>query len=103
MDDVVHVPPTPGVAVDNDDVAVTDIAGGVTLLEENPNRKSALIINTGEVEMRVTTDGSDPTATRGKLIPAGSSLNLSSPFCPVSEVKGFAADPGTTANASEVS
>lgn len=100
--DKVYVPETPGVAVDNDDVAVDDSPGGVLLLQANPNRKSALIINVGSVGMRVTTDGSAPTATHGKLVGAGGMLSLSVPFCPIDEVRAFCADPGTVANASEV-
>lgn len=103
MAEYVDVPST-GEANDNDDVAVTAAAGGVTLLEENKHRKSALIINTGEAPMRVTTDGSAPTATHGKLIPAGASLVMSSPYCPTVAVKAIrAGDTDTTANASEVS
>lgn len=100
--DTIYVPETPGTAVDNDDIAVDDSPGGVPLLQANPNRKSALIINTGSGDMRVTTDGSAPTATHGKLVGAGSILSLSVPFCPIDVVLAFCADPGTTANASEV-
>lgn len=102
ISDTVHVPEIPGTAIDNDDIAVDDSPGGVPLLQANPNRKSALIINTGSEDMRVTTDGSAPTATHGKLVGAGSILSLSVPFCPIGEVLGFCPDPGTTANASEV-
>lgn len=102
MSDTVYVPPTPGTAVDSDDVTVDDTAGGVVLLQANPDRKSALIINTGDGSMRVTTDGTAPTATHGKLVDAGGYLSLSSPYCPSGEVKAFSPDPGTTANASEV-
>lgn len=103
MDDVVTVPQKPGVPVDNDDVVVDDSEGGVTLLESNPKRKTALIVNTGDNVMRVTTDGSTPTATHGKPVSSGGGfLSLTSPYCPVGEVKAFSADPGTTANASEV-
>lgn len=98
----VHVPEIPGTAVDTDDIAVDDSPGGVQLLQANPRRKSALIINTGSNGMRVTTDGSAPSAIHGKFVGAGSFLSLTSPYCPVGEVKAFCADPGTTANASEV-
>ena len=102
MAETVYMPPDAGVAVDNDDVAVTDEAGGTVLLEANSNRVSALIINTGNGSMRVTTDGSAPSATHGKPLGPGGVLSLSSPYCPVDAVKAFSADPGTTANASEV-
>jgi hypothetical protein len=101
MSDVVNVP-SDAVATDNDDVPVG--AAVATLLDANPHRKSALIVNTGVNPMRVTTDGSDPTPTHGKPVPAGGLLSLSSPHCPTEEVKATrqgAAD--TTANASEVS
>lgn len=98
----VYVPPIPGTAVDNDDVSVSDEV--VILLEANPSRRSALITNVGDEDMRVTTDGSDPSATHGKLIPAGSSLSMSSPYCPTDEVKAIRATAAdTSANASEVS
>lgn len=100
--DYVDVPST-GEATDNDDVTVDDTEGGVVLLEANKHRKSALIINTGDEPMRVTTDGTAPSATHGKLVGPGAALGLSSPYCPTEEVKAFSADPGTTANASEVS
>ena len=102
MAETVYVEPDPGVAVDNDDVSVTDEPGGVVLLEANPYRRSALIINTGNGSMRVTTDGSEPTATHGKPCGPGGFVSLSYPFCPIEEVRAFCADPGTTANASEV-
>lgn len=84
--DFVNIPST-GEANDNDDIVVDDTAGGVLLLPANPNRMSALIINVGAEPMRVTTDGTAPTPTHGKLIPAGAALNLSSPGCPGGEVK----------------
>ena len=103
MEDVVYTPPKPGIAVDNDDVPVDNTSGGVTLLDANPNRKSALIINTGAGDMRVTTDGSDPTATHGKLVDAGGSLSMVYPYCPVETVKAIrVGSTNTTANASEV-
>lgn len=102
MDDTVEVLST-GEATDNDDVTVDGTVGGVTLLAANPARKSALIINTGTAPMRVTTDGSAPTATHGKLLTEGSALSLASPYCPVKEVKGIRQGASnTTANASEV-
>lgn len=103
MSDTVYVPPFPGEAIDNDDVAVDDTVGGVVLLEANPNRKSALIMNTGEGDMRVTTDGSAPTATHGKPVPVSGWLILSHPYCPIGEVKAIRqGTTNTTANASEV-
>jgi hypothetical protein len=99
--DTVYVPQVSGEAIDNDDVTVSDEVA--VLLEANPNRKSALIINTGPEDMRVTTDGSDPTPTHGKPIGAGESLILTMPFCPAGPVKAVrqgATD--TAANASEV-
>lgn len=99
--DTVYVPERTGTSVDNDDLVVDDTPGGVVLLDANPKRKSALIVNVGAVTMRVTTDGSDPTATHGK--PVSGSLALSGPYCPAGEIKAFCVDPGTTANASEVS
>jgi hypothetical protein len=100
MLDTPNVPST-GEAHDNDDVVVDDTAGGVVLLPDNPARKAALIANVGSANMRVTTDGSDPTATHGKPVVSGASLMLSGAHCPTRPVKGFSAD-GTTANASEV-
>ena len=92
-----------GEANDNDDVAVDGTVGGVILLAANPARKSALIINTGDADMRVTTDGSAPTATHGKLVGSGAALSLSSPYCPTKEVKAIRqTSTSTTANASEV-
>lgn len=102
MSNIVDIPSS-GEATDNDDVVVDDTAGGVILLEANRARKSALIINTGDAPMRVTTDGSAPTSTHGKLLVAGATLTLSSPYCPYVEVKGIrAGSSDTTANASEV-
>ena len=102
LEDYVEVGST-GVASDNDDITVDDTVGGVVLLAENPARKSALITNTGTDTMRVTTDGSDPTATHGKQIRPGSSLVLGSPYCPTDEVKAIRQNMSdTTANASEV-
>lgn len=96
-------PKSTGEAHDNNDVVVDDTVGGVTLLEANEWRKSALIINTGDSDMRVTTDGTDPTPTRGKLVVAGASLELSSPYCPTAAVKAIRSGTvNTTANASEV-
>ena len=93
----------PGTADDNDDITVDATAGGVELLAANPDRKSALIQNVGVADMRVTTDGSAPTATHGKLVPAGGSLSLSSPYCPVGSVKAIRTGAtSTTANASQV-
>lgn len=102
MSNIVDVQST-GDAKDNDDVAVDGTAGGVVLLEANPGRKSALIINTGAEPMRVTTDGSAPTATHGKLVVAGAALTMGSPYCPTKEVKAIRQGAAsTTANASEV-
>lgn len=95
--------PSGGESTDNDDVLVDDTAGGVTLLQANPNRKSALITNVGADPMRVTTDGSDPTATHGKRLIGGASLTLAPPYCPTREVKAIREGANdTTANASEV-
>lgn len=92
-----------GEAHDNDDVAVDNTAGGVTLLAANEFRISALILNTGVAPMRVTTDGSAPTATHGKLVAPGGGLTMSSPNCPTKEVKAIrAGGTDTVANASEV-
>lgn len=102
MGDVVEAVST-GEAKDNDDVVVDATAGGVVLLQENKYRKSALIINTGDESMRVTTDGSAPTATHGKRVVSGASLTLSSPYCPTEQVKAIREGAAsTTANASEV-
>lgn len=99
--DIVYVPTTPGIASDNDDVTVG--ATVEVLLPANPNRKSALIINVGDEPIRVTTDGTDPTATRGKPVGAGGTLILTGPYCPdgpVLAIREGAAN--TTVNASEV-
>lgn len=102
MEDVVESPST-GAAKDNDDVVVDDSIGGVLLLPANPHRKSALITNVGDNSMRVTTDGSDPTPTRGKRVVSGGSLTLSSPYCPTAEVKAIReGSANTSANASEI-
>jgi hypothetical protein len=103
MSNVEYVIPQGGTAVDNDDVVVDDTPGGVTLLEANPKRTSALILNTGAQAMRVTTDGTDPSPVHGKLILTGSGLSLSSPYCPTAVVKACSVDAtATSANASEV-
>ena len=103
MQDTVEVGST-GESVDYDDVTVDGTSGGITILAANPGRKSALIINTGEYSMRVTTDGSAPTATHGKLVASGAALSLASPFCPTLAVKGIRSTANsTTANASEIS
>lgn len=100
--DFVKVPST-GKAKDNDDVVVDGTVGGVLLLPANQYRKSALIINTGAEDMRVTTDGTAPTPTHGKLVPPKSSLVLSVPHCPVDVVKAIRQGAtSTSANASEV-
>lgn len=101
MDDTVYIPETPGDAIDNEDLPVSDEV--VVLLEANPERKSALIINVGAAPMRVTTDGTDPTATRGKPVGVGSYISLTSPFCPIDVVKAVRQGVvDTAANASEV-
>lgn len=105
MSDFSNVAETPstGEARDHDDIVVDDTAGGVVLLAANRGRKSALVINTGDFTMRVTTDGSDPTPTHGKRIGAGEALTLSSPYCPTKEIKACRQEAtDTTANASEV-
>lgn len=95
--------PSSGEARDNDDVAVDGTTGGVTLLAANQARKSALITNTGAYSMRVTTDGSAPTATHGKLVAPGASLLMTGQYCPTAVVKAIrATSSSTTANASEV-
>lgn len=102
-ENTVYVPETPGQSIDYDDVDVDGTVGGVVLLEANPNRKSALIMNVGAQPMRVTTDGSAPTATHGKQVVAGGVLNLTSPFCPTDEVRAIRqGGTSTSANASEV-
>lgn len=102
MSEIAEFPST-GEAKDNDDVVVDGTVGGVVLLAANKYRKSALIINTGATAMRVTTDGTAPTATRGKLIESGTALALSSPYCPTTEVKAIRqGTSSTSANASEV-
>lgn len=98
--DVVNVSSS-GEAIDNDDITVDDTEGGIVLLEANPSRRSALILNVGDADMRVTTDGSAPTENHGKLVVAGGGLVLSSPYCPTKEVKAFCSS-STNANASEV-
>ena len=103
MEDVVQVG-SAGKADDNDDVVVNGTVGGVILLAPNQYRKSALIVNVGANPMRVTTDGSAPTATHGKPVPAGGALSLQSPSCPTEAVKAIrSTGADTSANASEVS
>lgn len=102
MSDYVDVPSS-GNAKDEDDIVVDATAGGVVLLAANPHRKSALIINVGTENMRVTTDGSAPTSTHGKRVSVGASLALSSLYCPTSVVKAICEGAiNTAANASEV-
>lgn len=102
LDDYVNVPSS-AKATDNDDVVVDATIGGVVLLPANPARRSALIINVGVEDMRITTDGSDPTPTHGKQIQGGASLSLSSPYCPSGEIKAIRQSAvNTSANASEV-
>lgn len=101
MSNIVSVPV--GKATDNDDVVVDDTEGGVILLSENLARKSALISNVGAYGMRVTTDGSIPTPTHGKVLISGATLSMSSPYCPTSEIKACPQGADfTSANASEV-
>jgi len=101
----VYVPDSTAVANDNDDVLVDDTDGGVVLLEANPHRKSALVINLGDSMVRITTDGTAPTATRGKPVPGGAILTLEGPQCPTDKVVGIAQNGGESSmiNASEVS
>lgn len=95
--------PSEGKAHDHDDIVVNNTVGGVVLLQPNPGRKSAMIVNTGADTMRVTTDGSAPTATHGKPVVAGGSLLLSGQNCPTDVVKATRQGlNNTTANASEV-
>lgn len=102
FESVVEVPST-GEAHDYDDIVVNNTVGGVVLLGANEYRKSAMIINTGVETMRVTTDGSAPTATHGKQVAGGASLSLSGSHCPTKEVKAIRQGAvNTTANASEV-
>lgn len=102
MDNVADVQST-AEAIDNDDIVIDDTAGGITVLSENKHRKSALVINTGEENMRVTTDGSPPTATHGKRLLPGAALELASPYCPINKVLAIReGDTDTSANASEV-
>lgn len=101
MSDFVHVPLTPGVPVDYDDVTVSDEV--IPLLEENTKRSSGLVINLGPGTIRVTTDGSDPTPTHGKPVSAGNFLQLASPRCPQTEVKAIRQDDeDAVVNVSEV-
>lgn len=96
-------PSSTGEANDNDDILIDDTVGGVEILAKNIHRKSAMIINVGEETMRVTTDGSAPTATHGKPVVAGGALVLSSPYCPTESVKAIREGASNTfANASEV-
>lgn len=96
--------PSTGESKDHDDVEVDETVGGVVLLQANPGRKTALIMNVGSGEMRVTTDGSSPTATHGKLVSSGGALYLESPYCPTDVIKAIRqGSVDTVANASEVS
>lgn len=99
MSDIVYVPQSPGTAADNDDVTVDDEV--TTLLEANPDRKSALIVVVGSGTLRVTTDGTDPTPMHGKPT---SQLAMSGPFCPTGPVLAVSQDGSdVVVNASEVS
>jgi len=90
-----------GSAKDHDDVVVSDEV--VVLLAANKYRKSALIVNVSGGVLRVTTDGSDPTATHGKPVAVGVGLSLTSPCSPL-EIKAIRQDTtDVTVNVSEVS
>lgn len=96
-------PRSTGEAHDSDDVVVDDTPGGVTLLEANPARISALIQNLGDATMRVTTDGTEPTPTHGKRVVSGAALTLDGPNCSTSAVVAIQEGAtSTAANASEV-
>ncbi len=102
-EDVVYVPEPELTVDDNNDVDVFS-EEDVMLLPANPARKSALIVNTGEYPARVTTDGQNPTVTRGKPLAPGEALSLTSPFCPKFEIRAICTVAGqaTSINPSEV-
>jgi hypothetical protein len=79
-------PVTGGTPAAQDDVAVDNTAGGVTVLAAAAQRKSALIQNTGAANMRVTYDGTAPTATHGFQLAPGATMRLSGPYCPTAAV-----------------
>ena len=93
--------PTSGEAVTTADVTVGTAAVAV-VLAANASRKAAVIQNTGATNaVRVTLDGTDPTATKGILIAAGGSLLLSQPYCPIKVVRALAITASTTVGVTE--
>jgi len=83
----VHDAATTGVATNFDDVAVAAVA--VSVLAANPARKSAIIQNVGTGPVRVTLDGTAPTATRGLQLQPGQSVSLTQPYVPVLIVRAI--------------
>lgn len=92
-----------GTADNDDDVTVDATAGGVTLKAANANRKIIIIQNVGAQPIRVTIDGSAPTATHGIQLAAGDSVTFTAPYIPVAIVKAIR-EGGTnsTANVTEI-
>lgn len=80
---------TTGTVTQSDDVTVDGTAGGVTLLAANTARKSAMVQNVGSANIRVTYDGSAPTATHGIQLTPGATLRLSQPNVSQSAVKAI--------------
>lgn len=68
------------------DVPVDGTVGGVQLLAANASRKIVVVQNTGQANMRVTFDGTPPTATHGWQIYPGMVVARSMPFLPTRDV-----------------
>lgn len=79
--------PTFGTPLHYDDRTVSSTA--VAILGPNLARKSALIQNVGSANIRVTWDGSTPTATHGHQIASGAVLSLDQPFVPTGLVQAI--------------
>ena len=94
--------PTSALATSAEDIAL-GTASVTPVLADNPNRKGALIQNTGATNpLRITLDGSDPSATKGILIAAGLTVTLSQPYCPTKVVRAIAVTGSTTVGVTEV-
>jgi hypothetical protein len=74
-------------ATDQDDTAISSVA--IQLLAANTSRKGVMIQNVGASNMRVTFDGSTPTATHGKRVAPGGMIALSMPFCATGAIKAI--------------
>ena len=94
--------PTSAAAAHTDDITVTTVSVAA-VLAPNAARLGATIQNTGSTNaLRVTLDGTNPSATRGILVPAGATLTLSQPYCPTAVVRAIAISGSTTVGVTEL-